>query len=189
MYHNMIKHLYKGAANNAYHSRHGKWYTSDNSVLQHIYIRTSLIKAVMRKACPRYYVVKFPATIYSGFRQGCILWPSSVFIPNLLYRPPTASFTLPTRMPEQPWWLSMMTSSNGSIFRVTGHLCGEFTGPGEFPAQRPVTRSFDVFFRICAWMNDWVNNREAGDLRRHCGHYDVTVMPKISLEHQMVKLR
>ena len=39
---------------------------------------------------------------------------------------------------------SMMTSSNGIIFRVTGHLCGEFTG--EFPAQRPVTRSYDVFF-------------------------------------------
>ena len=42
--------------------------------------------------------------------------------------------------------LYMMTSSNGDIFRVTGHLCGEFTGPGEFPTQRPVTRSFDVFF-------------------------------------------
>ena len=27
----------------------------------------------------------------------------------------------------------MMTSSNGNIFRVTGPLCGEFTGPGEFP--------------------------------------------------------
>ena len=39
-----------------------------------------------------------------------------------------------------------MTSSNGNIFRVTGPLCGEFTGPGEFPTQRPVTRSFDVFF-------------------------------------------
>ena len=26
------------------------------------------------------------------------------------------------------------------------HLCGEFTGPGEFPSQRPMTRSFDVFF-------------------------------------------
>ena len=36
--------------------------------------------------------------------------------------------------------------SNGNIFRVTGPLCREFTGPGEFPAQRPVTRSFDVFF-------------------------------------------
>ena len=41
-----------------------------------------------------------------------------------------------------------MTSSNGSIFRVTGPLCGEFTGPGEFPTQRPVTRSFDVFFDL-----------------------------------------
>ena len=41
-----------------------------------------------------------------------------------------------------------MTSSNGNIFRVTGPLCGEFTGPGEFLAQRPVTRSFDVFFDL-----------------------------------------
>ena len=47
-------------------------------------------------------------------------------------------------------WLdsSMMTSSNGNIFRVTGPLCGEFTGPGEFPTQRPVTRSFDVLFDL-----------------------------------------
>ena len=42
----------------------------------------------------------------------------------------------------------MMTSSNGNIFRVTGPLCGEFIGPGEFPTQRPVTRSFDVFFDL-----------------------------------------
>ena len=42
----------------------------------------------------------------------------------------------------------MMTSSNGNIFRVTGLLCGEFTGPGEFPTQRPVTRSFDVLFDL-----------------------------------------
>ena len=41
-----------------------------------------------------------------------------------------------------------MTSSNGNIFRVTDPLCGEFTGPGEFPTQRPVTRSFDVFFDL-----------------------------------------
>ena len=42
----------------------------------------------------------------------------------------------------------MMTSSNGNIFHVTGHLCGEFTSPGEFLAQRPVTRSFGVFFDL-----------------------------------------
>ena len=42
----------------------------------------------------------------------------------------------------------MMTSFNGNIFRVTGPLCGEFTGPGEVPAQWPVARSFDVFFDL-----------------------------------------
>ena len=42
----------------------------------------------------------------------------------------------------------MMTSSTGTIFCVTGPLCGEFTGPGVFPTQRPVTRSFDVSFEL-----------------------------------------
>ena len=46
------------------------------------------------------------------------------------------------------FWRIMMTSSNGNIFRVTGPLCGEFTSPGEFPAHRPVTRGFDVFFDL-----------------------------------------
>ena len=33
-----------------------------------------------------------------------------------------------------------------------------------------------MFSSICAWINRWVNNREAGDLRRHRAHYDVTVL-------------
>ena len=41
-----------------------------------------------------------------------------------------------------------VTSSNRNIFRVTGPLCGEFTGPGEFPTQWSVTWSFDVFFDL-----------------------------------------
>ena len=32
------------------------------------------------------------------------------------------------------------------------------------------------FSLICFWINDWVNNREAGDLRRYRAHYDVIVM-------------
>ena len=38
--------------------------------------------------------------------------------------------------------LYIMTSSNGNIFGVTGHLCGAF------PPERPVTRSFDIFFDL-----------------------------------------
>ena len=33
-----------------------------------------------------------------------------------------------------------------------------------------------LFSLICAWINVWVNNHEAGDLRRLSDHYDVTVM-------------
>ena len=33
-----------------------------------------------------------------------------------------------------------------------------------------------MFSLICAWINGWVNNREAGDLRRHRAHYGVIVM-------------
>ena len=33
-----------------------------------------------------------------------------------------------------------------------------------------------MFSSICVWLNGWVNNREAGDLRRHRAHYDVIVM-------------
>ena len=46
--------------------------------------------------------------------------------------------------------------------------------PGEFPTQRPVTRSFDVFFDLRP--NKRVKNDEAGDLRHHRAHYDVIVM-------------
>ena len=33
-----------------------------------------------------------------------------------------------------------------------------------------------MFSLICVWINGWVNNREAGDLRRYRAHHDVTVM-------------
>ena len=47
-----------------------------------------------------------------------------------------------------------------------------------------------MFSLICVWINGWVNNREAGDLRRYRGHYDVIVMltddgPLLSLCFQM----
>ena len=60
---------------------------------------------------------------------------------------PYNNFYLPC--PQAHCSAIIMTSSNGNIFRVTGLLCGEFTGPGELPSQRPVTRSCDVFFDMC----------------------------------------
>ena len=64
-----------------------------------------------------------------------------------------------------------MTSSNGKkYFRVTGPL-----SPLNSP-HKGQWRGALMFSLICAWINGWVNNREAGDLRRHGAHYDVIVM-------------
>ena len=68
----------------------------------------------------------------------------------------------------------MMTSSNGNIFRVTGHLCGEFTGPRWIPTQRPVSRSFDVFVdlrqnkRLSKQSWGWWFETLSCPLWRHC---------------------
>ena len=70
----------------------------------------------------------------------------------------------------------MMTSSNGNIFRVTGPLCREFTGYQWIPLTKANERGALMFSLICAWINGWVINREAGDLRRHRPHCDVTIM-------------
>ena len=69
------------------------------------------------------------------------------------------------------WWRHQMET-----FSTLLAICaGNSPGTGEFPAQRSVTRSL-MFSLICVWINGWVNNGEAGDLRRYHAHYDVTVM-------------
>ena len=74
-----------------------------------------------------------------------------------------------------PNWL-IKTSSNGTIFRVTGHLWGKSTSHWCIsPFKDQWHGAFRVYF-ICAWTSAWANNRDAGDLRRHRAHFDVTVM-------------
>ena len=40
-----------------------------------------------------------------------------------------------------------------------------------------------MFYLICAWINDWVNNGEAGYLIRHRAHYGVIVMLNMGAWH------
>ena len=52
-------------------------------------------------------------------------------------------------------------------------------GIHRFPVNSPHKgrwRGALMFSLICVWINGWVNNGEAGDLRRYRAHYDVTVM-------------
>ena len=42
-----------------------------------------------------------------------------------------------------------------------------------------------MFSLNCTWINAWENNREVGDLRCHCAHYDVIVMWKYTIYNKL----
>ena len=70
------------------------------------------------------------------------------------------------------WWRHQMDTFSALL----AFCAGNSPVTGELPSQRPVTRSFWCFLWSAPWINGCVNNREAGDLRRHRPHYDVIVM-------------
>ena len=74
------------------------------------------------------------------------------------------------------WWRHQMETFSASLAVCSGNSLVT----GEFPTQRPMTRSFDVFFHL---INNWVNNRNDGDLRRYRAHYDVIVMNSHRARH------
>ena len=68
------------------------------------------------------------------------------------------------------WWRHQMATFAALLAPCEGNS----PVTGKFPSQRPVKRSF-IFLSA-----PWINNREAGDLRRHRAHYDVIVMNELS---------
>ena len=70
----------------------------------------------------------------------------------------------------------MMTPSNGNISTLLTFWAGNSLVTDEFPTQRPVTQSFDVFFDL-GLNQQLANNGDASDLRcHHAAHNDVIVM-------------
>ena len=63
-------------------------------------------------------------------------------------------------------------------FSALPAICA-WTSPVNSP-HKDQWRGALMFSLIYAWINDWVNNGKAGDLRRYPAHYDVTVMDNAS---------
>ena len=77
----------------------------------------------------------------------------------------------PSHICVQSWWRHQM-----DIFSMSVFLCErDPTVTGGFPHQGQ-WRATSMFSLICAWTNGWANNQDAGGVRRHGAHYDVTVM-------------
>ena len=65
------------------------------------------------------------------------------------------------------WWRHRMEI----FFALPTHCAGNspITSEGRWSGAL-------MFSLICAWINGWVNNREAGDFRCYHAHYDVIVL-------------
>ena len=72
------------------------------------------------------------------------------------------------------YWPFMMTSSNGDIFRVTGHLWGEFTGHRWIPRTKASDAElwcllwFALNKRLSKQSCDWWFETQSHPLWRHC---------------------
>ena len=71
---------------------------------------------------------------------------------------------------------TMMTSSDGKKFPCYWPFVrGIHRSPVNSPYKGQWHGAF-MFSLICVWINGWVNNREAGDLRRYRAHYGIIVI-------------
>ena len=82
--------------------------------------------------------------------------------------------------PTNPWW--QLTMHDDVIkWKHFPHYWPFMQGIHRSPVNSPHKgqwRGALMFSLICVWINNWVNNGEAGDLRCYRAHYDVTVMGK-----------
>ena len=72
---------------------------------------------------------------------------------------------------QYPWWRHQMET----FPRYWPFVRGIHRSPVNSPHKGQWHGALK-FSLICVWIKGWVNNREAGDLRRYCAHYDVIVM-------------
>ena len=97
--------------------------------------------------------------------KGCWSW-SSLHI--ILWR---AHNTCENPRVQISWWRHQMETFSALL----AFCAGDSSVLVNFP-HKDQWRGALFFSLICARINDWVNNREVGDLRRHHCHYDVNVM-------------
>ena len=100
-----------------------------------------------------------------------ITYPASIILPNTWLRSEPLSFFCALIMVSQHYDVI----KRKYFPRYWPFVRGIYRSPVNSPHKGQWRRAL-VFSLIFVWINGWVNNREAGDLRWHRAHYDVTVI-------------
>ena len=74
-------------------------------------------------------------------------------------------------LPVLTWWRHKKETFSALLAICAGNHQSPVNSP-----HKGQLRGAMIFSLICPWINGWVNNGEAGDLRHHRAHYDVIVM-------------
>ena len=72
---------------------------------------------------------------------------------------------------ECPWWRHQMETFSALLAICAGNSPVPVNSPHKGQLHGAL-----MFSLICVWINDWVNNREAGFFRRYRAHYDVSLI-------------
>ena len=104
-----------------------------------------------------------------GFETPCRSYDVTV-IPRFAL-PPVYEFILHIHVLRVSWWRHQMET-----FSALLAICAENSPVPVNSPHKGQWRGALMFSLICVWINSWVNDSEAGDLRRYRAHYDVTVM-------------
>ena len=152
---NCCRHVMSQCVNAVFFKWHHGWRLAYSFISFMILVIFNFIISRFLGSCQ--YKAKWSVKMHVYELSNWWLWRFLFATNNMLTRMNTQ------RTHTQVWFSSpiyTITLSNGNIFRVAVLLCGP---------------------RV-AWMNGWVNNREAGDLVvdliRCRAHYDVAVMIK-----------
>ena len=117
---------------------------------------------VMRKRCDMTSVTKDVFLIYRHKKLAHVFFPlhycTRLFVPR-------------------SWWRHQMETFSALLALYAGNSPVPVISP-----HKGQWRGALMFSLIRTWINDWVNNREAGDLRRHRDHYDVIVMVSFGID-------
>ena len=108
-------------------------------------------------------IITAMSQLYPEYVLSSLMWYVIDFIYNWVQL--KYEITHYNSCPTLSWWRHQMETFSALLALCAGNS-----------AHKGQWRGALIFSLICAWINNWVNNGEAGDLRRHRSHYDVIVM-------------